>query len=1149
MDTEQQIRLNFLDEAEEYFDRIESNLLGLADSLVDPHKVDLVLRSAHSIKGGAAMMSLNTISQVAHRLEDFLKILRVRYTASTVDVEVETLLLQSVDYLRHLGNLSRQELTGTNTQSCQQEREAIDQRVQTIFAKLQKHLGDLQDSDENALLAQDEDVNPALLIFEEGVDEILDRFEERLPNLDLNLVATELAATAQELMGFGNMANLESFTQLCESVRQQATLLETLEMPDLAGQALKTWRRSHALVLRGSIEKLPDHLENFLSSPAVNFPPSEPIAPVELLTEAGTDELLLDDAFDFVGLQSAFDNSQIDSITESEFDPLAENNLDLDGLQSAFNNSPIAPQSDVEFDPLAPPGLDLDSLQSAFNLEPEPDFDSLAENNLNLEDLQSAFDPEPATEFDPLAENNLNLEDLQSAFDPESAAEFDPLADNNLNLESLQSAFDPLAENNLNLKDLQSAFDPESAAEFDPLAENNLNLEGLQSAFNDSQTDVKAEPAVTPSPTTPTVIPADNPTKPPARNSAVVEQMVRVPASQLKQFNSLFEQLVLNRNSINLRLQQFQNIIALMSQRISQMELSNSQLKQWYDSASLEGVLSDSSANLRATQNIDPVLKNDRPTTGQSFDALERDRYSDIHLICQEQIETIVQLQEVATDVELGLQEIEQATRELNYTTKSMQVNVTRTQMLPFARVVRRFPRVIRDLNLQFNKQVQLKVIGESTLLDRSFIDALADPLMHLLRNAFDHGIEDAETRTAVGKPALGTITIQASNQGTYTVISVSDDGGGIPIDKISDRLKQMGFSQSEIDRIPEAELLDFIFDPGFSTAKKVTELSGRGVGMDVVRTNLQEIRGDVRVTTKPGKGSTFTLKVPFTLSILRVAIVEQAGIIFALPIDSIRELVPLNPELVTTQATGQYLSWNQTEIPLVEIEQSLIYHRLHSSLNLTGNPAINQTMAIVIEDEDYCAAIQISRFWHEQESTTRVIDSPIPLPPGIISSVVFGDGKVIPLIDPVALLTDCLSNRSRDRTSPTDVLRPSVSNTVLVVDDSINVRRYLSLTLEKAGYQTEQAKDGQEAVDKLFGGLTVDAVICDIEMPRLDGYGVLEEIKQRSEFADLPIAMLTSRSNEKHRKLAINLGASAYFSKPYNERQLLEKLSEMIEA
>ncbi|MGK7948398.1 MAG: response regulator, partial [Xenococcaceae cyanobacterium] len=289
-------------------------------------------------------------------------------------------------------------------------------------------------------------------------------------------------------------------------------------------------------------------------------------------------------------------------------------------------------------------------------------------------------------------------------------------------------------------------------------------------------------------------------------------------------------------------------------------------------------------------------------------------------------------------------------------------------------------------------------------------------------------------------------------------------------------------------------------------------------------------------------------LRIPFTLSILRVAVIEQAGIIIAIPANSIRELVPLKPELIKTSENTKNLLWNQTEIPLVEIEKTLVYRRLHHNLNLTGNPIIDKDMAIVIGAEKFSAALQISHFWYEQESTIRPIDSPIPLPPGVISSVVFGDGKVIPLVDPTLIANECLEKQfindfSNKNLTTTQNL--SATKTILVVDDSINVRRYLSLTLEKAGYRVEQAKDGQEAVDKLLGGLSVQAVICDIEMPRLDGYGVLEEIKEKAEFAELPIAMLTSRSNEKHRKLAMNLGASAYFSKPYNEQELLNKLAE----
>ncbi|MGD1919470.1 MAG: Hpt domain-containing protein [Pleurocapsa sp.] len=484
MDTEQQIRLNFLDEAEEYLDRMESNLIGFADTEIDAQKVDLVLRAAHSIKGGAAMMGFDILSRVAHRLEDFFKILRVRYACDRIETEVETLLLQSVDCLRNISELNRQGIKVVEGD--------VSQRTQPIFEGLRSYLGDLEISDENALLSQDEDMDPAILIFEEGVDGVLDRFENKLSELGIEELAQELSVTAQELIGFGHMADLSSFIELCESIQHHATVLsESAEVETLSSQALKIWRRSHALVLRGSISKLPSNLE---------------------------------------GYESVGDNSN-NPPTEEEFDPLAIDDLELSGLQSAFE------------------------------LETEEEQVTVIQT-----DMVSSVVP--------------------------------------------------------------------SSPEIEPVVEQ-------------------------------------------------VEKMVRVPISQLKQFNTLFEQLVLNRNSINLRLQQLQNVVTLMSQRMSQMELSNTQLKQWYDRASVEGLLSGKDLPISASVSL---TSNKR----DNFDNLEMDRYSDIHLICQEQIETIVQLQEVATDIELGVGEIHQSVWDLRYTTKSMQGNVTRTLMLPFKDAVKR---------------------------------------------------------------------------------------------------------------------------------------------------------------------------------------------------------------------------------------------------------------------------------------------------------------------------------------------------------------------------------------------------------------------------------------------------------------------------
>ncbi len=336
-------------------------------------------------------------------------------------------------------------------------------------------------------------------------------------------------------------------------------------------------------------------------------------------------------------------------------------------------------------------------------------------------------------------------------------------------------------------------------------------------------------------------------------NTQTTGKTVRVPAQQLYQINTLFGKLVLERNSINLRLEQLTNFVTLMRSRITQLETSNNQLKTWYDKASLEGMVLrtqelDVSYQLSGSS-LDGSVVSVKPDL-REFDRLEMDRYSDLHLISQEQIETIVQLQEVTSDIDLGLQKMTQAVQDFNQTTRSLQKNVTTTQMQPFSELVKPFPRLVRDLNLQSGKQVNLKIEGETTLIDRTMLETLNAPLMHLVRNAFAHGIEDAISRMKAGKPLEGTISLQAVNRGTETIITVKDDGQGIDTDKICQRLREMGTSDQDIGQMSTEEILNYIFQPGFSTSETVTELSGRGVGMDVVRTSLQDIRGDVRVQT-----------------------------------------------------------------------------------------------------------------------------------------------------------------------------------------------------------------------------------------------------------------------------------------------------------
>ncbi|WP_017652764.1 hybrid sensor histidine kinase/response regulator [Fortiea contorta] len=646
------------------------------------------------------------------------------------------------------------------------------------------------------------------------------------------------------------------------------------------------------------------------------------------------------------------------------------------------------------------------------------------------------------------------------------------------------------------------------------------------------------------------------------------ENTVRVPSKQLEQINDLFGELIIQRNGLNLQLERLRKLIRNLSQRVQVLDRENQELRAAYDKISTQAL---------AASGIPPLTDNYReynfahdngyqtPGVENGFDALEMDRYSELNLLSQEVMETIVQVQEVTTDVQLSVDDADQIARKLNKTSKHLQTKLTQVRMRPLADLTDRFPRALRDLNVEYGKNVQLKIEGGNTLIERSILEALNDPLMHLLRNAFDHGIEDSITRRALGKSEQGLIQIKATHRSNRTLITVRDDGRGISLDKIRDRALNMGLDASLLASASDEELLSLIFEPGFTTSDRVTTLSGRGVGMDVVRNNLKLIRGDIKVDTQPGVGTTFTLSVPFTLSVARVLLVESNRMLLAFPTDVVSEIFLLQNEQVFAMAGSEVINWQGNMLSLIRVGRYLEFNSpRYNSPDLETPPAINASSVLIIKTSTQSVAVQVDRCWGEQEVAIRQIEGNIPLPEGFNNCTILGDGRVVPLVNTNEFLYWITTNQRAPRGNQLPSARlktaflvshddklttpsPNQKGTILIVDDSINVRRFLALTLEKGGYQVEQAKDGQDALDKLQNGLQVQAVICDIEMPRLDGYGFLGRVKSNMDMKNIPIAMLTSRSSAKHRQLAIQLGARAYFSKPYNEQELLRTLEDII--
>ncbi|MEH2457174.1 hybrid sensor histidine kinase/response regulator [Nostoc sp.] len=636
------------------------------------------------------------------------------------------------------------------------------------------------------------------------------------------------------------------------------------------------------------------------------------------------------------------------------------------------------------------------------------------------------------------------------------------------------------------------------------------------------------------------------------------ENSVRVPSKQLEQINDLFGELIVQRNGLNSQLEKLRKLVRNLNQRVQVLDRENQELRTAYKKISPQAALS-------AGVHLQTENGHQTQDTDSEFDTLEMERYHELNLRSQEVMETIVQVQEVTTDVQLSVDDTDQIARKLNKTSKQLQTKLNHIRMRPLSDLIERFPRALRDLNVEYGKNVQLKIEGGNTLIERSILEALNEPLMHLLRNAFDHGIEDSATRRLLGKPEQGLIEIKATHRSNRTLITIRDDGWGISLEKIRIRALAMGLDASLLANASDEELLSLIFEAGFTTSEHVTALSGRGVGMDVVRNNLKLIRGDVKVDTEPGVGTTFTLSVPFTLSVARVLLVEINKMVLAFPTDVISEISLLQNDQIFQMAGSEVLNWQGTMLPLIRLTRYLEFNCLrYDNPELERSPAINTSSVLVVKGNNQPVAIPIDRCWGEEEVAIRQVEGNIPLPEGFSNCTILGDGRVVPLVNVNELLYWVATNRR----SPKGTQLPSArlktpflifdedkisaasvkqKGTILIVDDSINVRRFLALTLEKGGYQVEQAKDGQDALEKLHSGLRVEAVICDIEMPRLDGYGFLGKVNSDVDTKNIPVAMLTSRSSNKHRQLAMQLGARAYFSKPYNEQELLQTLEEII--
>jgi chemotaxis protein histidine kinase CheA/ActR/RegA family two-component response regulator len=779
------------------------------------------------------------------------------------------------------------------------------------------------------------------------------------------------------------------------------------------------------------------------------------------------------------------------------------------------------------------------------------------EDLLEIPEYQDTFS-QPTSEVEIIENESAALEYITAQtqqiedVDTANLAFVDEFADLEALLNDEVISTPDISISDMHFADLDALLDgeklPSSVA---PIAINNVSSKAVSSELADEFGDLEkllkeADQTISHS-STPTSSTGKN--QRPLRRGTRFEETMRVSVKHLDDMSNLVGELVVNRNTLEEDQERQRQSLENLLHQVQQLSDVGARMQELYERSLLE-------ASLLASRKHKIVSDSN---TDRGLSELEMDRFTPFHTLSQEMIELIVRVRESASDIDFITDETDRVARQFRQVTTQLQEGLTKARMEPFSQATDGLQRGVRDTAIKYGRQVELVIEGGDTFIDKMIVEHLKTPLNHMLNNAIAHGIETPEVRQGYGKSPVGIITVRAFHQGNQTIISVKDDGAGINTDQVKTKAIAKGLITLEKAKsMSPIEVYDLLFEPNFSTKDEADELSGRGVGMDVVRTSISEIRGTITTDSTVGKGTTFTIRLPLTLSICKALCCVSDKARIAFPMDGVEDTLDIPAKNIQTNADGQsFISWRDTMLPFRPLKELLTFNRLLSRGNVYGgNRDDDMISVIVVRSANTLIALQIDQVLSEQEIVIKQFERPAPKPIGVAGATVLGDGRIMPIADVLEIIdifqgrTAKQSNVSlweqKNTTTPPETVT-KIDPTVLIVDDSITVRELLSLTFNKAGYRVEQARDGQEAWDKLRSGLPCDIVFCDIEMPRCDGLELLSRIQKDSTLNHLPIAMLTSRGADKHRQMAVQLGASGYFTKPYLEEALLEAAGRML--
>ena len=607
---------------------------------------------------------------------------------------------------------------------------------------------------------------------------------------------------------------------------------------------------------------------------------------------------------------------------------------------------------------------------------------------------------------------------------------------------------------------------------------------------------------------------------------------LRMPVSRLDRIDNTIGELFISYERLFLYQKQLQQVDKTLKQRATQIAPLSEQVQAIYEDlvAPAPSLLSDSDKELRSPESADATK---------------------IHGTLQDMQELMVQVQEARADVDLISQEFRETLAELRQQLDDLRGDLTESRLVRFGLLATQLVAAQQTFSQRYNKAVELALVGKETPLDRAILEQLKIPLLHLFRNAFAHGIETPEERQMQGKSPTAKITLGAATIGNSFVVTLADDGRGIDIPSIQARAIELGMCDPRSESLTREQILEFLFQPGFSTTTKVNTFSGRGLGLDIVRLQVERLRGSVAIETVLGQGTTIRISIPLTLNILPLLLCKCHGQTLAIPAAAVKEVIALS-EYSQPLLHSSTIALRDRYAKLYSLIHLLPYN--HSAI-VPPLAQLNSYLGLILEVNGEVIVLAVNSLLGERELVLKSFDLSLRVPAYVQGCTVLGTGEVVPVLSSeyfgelIAQARNFNPLRRAQSQNQTDL--PSYSEDtakILIVDDAIAFRRILERVLTASGYMVIQCRDGKEALEKLNSpGERFDLAIVDIEMPQIDGLELLRQIRSSPQWHSLPVIVLTSRENHQYRQIASNLGATHYFTKPFRQDELLEAIAPIL--